>query len=269
MHSINLKKKSDAIIAMKHYEAYVRIQQQKTIKRWHFDAGGEFKSSQVTEWLKESGIIIKTSVPHQHQQNRYLLASWWEFTMNHAIHLINHTPIKQLDWKTPLEVGSETVPDFTEYKVFRCATYVYLPEEVHSNKMGPKSELLTYISYDSGTKGYKFMHVSNTVFIGAMATFDENLFPHCPIAHTPCITNSDEEQPEDSGDHSHEFCYSCHEWFTQSNGMDNLFSLSLIQTSIPFFLACFHSTHAQCYCILLSPFPTFSLLADNKVPLAI
>jgi len=50
--------------------------------------------------------------------------------MDHAIHLVNYTPMKWLDWKTPLEVRSGVIPDFTEYKVFRCATYVYLPEEV-------------------------------------------------------------------------------------------------------------------------------------------
>jgi len=115
-----------------------------------------------------------------------LLASWWEFTMDHAIHLINHTPIKWLDWKTPLEVVSGLVPDFTKYKVFGCATYVYLPEEVHPKKMGPRSELMTHIGYEPSTKGFKFMYVSNTIFITAMATFDENLFPCCPIAHTPC-----------------------------------------------------------------------------------
>jgi len=38
-----------------------------------------------------------------------------------------------------------------------------------------------------------------------MATFDENLFPCCPTAQTPCIINSDDVQPEDPGDHSHEF----------------------------------------------------------------
>jgi len=150
MHLINLKKKSDTIVAMKHYEAYVRIQQQKTIKRWCFDAGGEFKSFQVTEWLKQTGIIIETSVPHQHQQNgcakhaiwtivekaqtvhftACLPASWWEFTTDHAVHLINCTPMKWLDWKTLLEIGTGVIPDFTEYKVFGCAAYVYLPEEV-------------------------------------------------------------------------------------------------------------------------------------------
>jgi len=46
--------------------------------------------------------------------------------------------------------------------------------------------------------------VSNTIFIRATATFDENLFPCCPTAQTPHITNSDEEQPEDLGTHSHE-----------------------------------------------------------------
>jgi len=31
--------------------------------------GGEFKSTEVTAWLKSIGIAIETMVPHQHQQN--------------------------------------------------------------------------------------------------------------------------------------------------------------------------------------------------------
>jgi len=38
MFTFNLKHKSDTFTAMKAFEAYVRIQQGKTIKRWHFDA---------------------------------------------------------------------------------------------------------------------------------------------------------------------------------------------------------------------------------------
>ena len=65
--------------------------------------------------------------------------------------------MRWLDWKTPLEVGLGVILDFTQYKVLGCAAYVYLPKEVHPNKMGPRSELMTYISYEPGTKGYKFM----------------------------------------------------------------------------------------------------------------
>jgi len=99
--------------AMKNFKKYVQIQQGKTIKWWHFDAGGEFKSSTVTSWLNSLGIVPKTSMPHQHQQNGHaecmictiwdklqtlqfttcLPPSWWEFCIDHAVHLINHTPI--------------------------------------------------------------------------------------------------------------------------------------------------------------------------------
>jgi len=69
VYTFNLQQKSDTFTAMKAFEAYVRIQQGKTIRRWHFDAGGEFKSIEVTAWLKSIGIAIETMVPHQHQQN--------------------------------------------------------------------------------------------------------------------------------------------------------------------------------------------------------
>jgi len=52
MFTFNLQQKSDTFVAMKAFKAYVRIQQGKTIRRWCFDAGGEFKSVEVTAWLK-------------------------------------------------------------------------------------------------------------------------------------------------------------------------------------------------------------------------
>jgi len=109
MFTFNLKQKSNTFTAMKAFEAYVRIQQGKTIKRWHFDAGGEFKSTEVTAWLKSIRISIETTVPNQHQQNSRaersirtiwdkaqtmcftacLPPSWWEFCIDHTVHLIN------------------------------------------------------------------------------------------------------------------------------------------------------------------------------------
>jgi len=150
MFTFNLRQKSNTFIAMKAFEAYVRIQEGKTIRRWCFDAGGEFKSTEVTTWLKSIGISIETMVPHQHQQNSRakcsirtiwdkaqtlhftacLPPSWWEFCIDHAVHLINRTPVKQLKWKTPLEVCKSLVPDFKDYRVFGCGAYVYLPEKV-------------------------------------------------------------------------------------------------------------------------------------------
>jgi hypothetical protein len=91
----------------------------------------------------------------------HLPPSWWEFCVEHAMHLLNLTPIKCLDWKTPNEILTKEKPSVTHLKVFGCAVYVYLPEEKRVNKLAARSELMTYIGRVQGIKGYRFMTVDN------------------------------------------------------------------------------------------------------------
>jgi hypothetical protein len=57
---------------------------------------------------------------------------------------------------------------------------VFLPEEVRQNKLAPKSELMTFISYADGVKGYLFMRSTNYVFTAVKALFNENIHSRCP-----------------------------------------------------------------------------------------
>jgi len=124
--------------------------------------------------LKGLGIAIEQSVPHQHQQNgkaerairtimekaqclcftACLPQSWWEFfCVNHAVFLINRTPIARLEWLTPMESLIKVKLDLSELRVFGCGAYMFLLEEVRANKLTPRSELMTYIGYETGVKG--------------------------------------------------------------------------------------------------------------------
>jgi transposase InsO family protein len=66
---VNLKHKSDADPAIRRFIAKIKTQYRKTIHEFQINAGGEFKSTELTEFLKELGVNILTSVPHMHQQN--------------------------------------------------------------------------------------------------------------------------------------------------------------------------------------------------------
>ena len=94
-----------------------------TIKEWISDASGEYKSDAFLGVLKAKGIKILQSVPFTPQQNgrteRFnctimdkesamrieacLPQSWWEFSVEHAVHCYNRTPVKHLNWHTPFE----------------------------------------------------------------------------------------------------------------------------------------------------------------------
>jgi len=198
---ILLRRKDDALNATKDFAAVVETQYKTKIQEWMSDAGGEYKSQEFDDFLKSKGIKILQSVPHQPEQNgraerfnrtimdkaqalRFtacLPQSWWEFSILHAVHLYNRTPVQRLQWKTPYELLNSDLPLLGHLRVFGCAAHVFLPEDVRANKLAPKSELMIFLGYKNGVKGYLFMCAPNNVlFTGATALFDEKLFPKCP-----------------------------------------------------------------------------------------
>jgi hypothetical protein len=196
-----LKAKSDADSSFRQFHAMVKNQFGQGIKEIMIDAGGEFKSDTLTEFLKDLGINILTSVPHMHQQNgraeRFIRTimdkaqsmrfeacippSWWEFSVLYALHIYNRTPLKRTNWCTPYENLHKAKPDVAHLRVFGCGAYVFVPEDVRVNKLSPKAELMTFLGIPDGTKGYLFMRGPNNVlFTAVKALFDETLYPRCP-----------------------------------------------------------------------------------------
>ena len=59
------------------------------------------------------------------------------------------------------------------------AAYVFLHEDQCQNKMSPHAELMTFIGFTDGMKGWKFIRSTNTIFHAMQAVFDESTFLHC------------------------------------------------------------------------------------------
>jgi hypothetical protein len=85
--------------------------------------------------------------------------SWWEFAAITAVHLYNHTPIRCLKWRTPYQLVYNEVPSIGHLRVFGCGAYVHLPAEVRKDKISPRSELMIFLGYPDGVKGYLFMRL--------------------------------------------------------------------------------------------------------------
>jgi hypothetical protein len=198
---VHLHVKSDAITALESILAHIKTQHNVSVKRWRSDAGGEFKSKEFLAVLRARGIDVEQSVPHTPQQNgraerlnRTLMdkaqsmrfdacipPSWWEFTVSHAVWVYNRTPMVRHKWLTPYEILTKNKPDISGLRVFGCGAYVHLPDEVKPNKLWPKSELMIFLSYQPGIKGYLFMRPQyNRLFYAHTALFDETMFPKCP-----------------------------------------------------------------------------------------
>ena len=123
----------------------------------------------------------------------------WEFAVLHAVHLYSQTPMRRLDYKTPFEKLRAVKPSVAHFCVFGCGAYVFLPEEVRVNKLAPKSELMTFIGYADGIKGYLWMRSpNNIVFTTVKALFDETMFPKCPEMQRRGFTPIGDQPSNDS-----------------------------------------------------------------------
>jgi IS30 family transposase len=103
------------------------------------DWGGEYEK--LNSFLKNIGITHHVSCPHAHQQNgsvkhkhRHIVKvglsllaqtsmplKFWDEAFFYAVHLINRTPRKVIQYETPIELLFKTKPDYTSLRIFGCA----------------------------------------------------------------------------------------------------------------------------------------------------
>ena len=122
--------------------------------------------------------------------------NWQEFALEYVVHLYNRTPVQCLAWHMPFEALNLQKLDISHLQVFGCGAYVFIPEEVRQNKLAPRAEIMTFLGYTSGVKGFKFMRKPNNIIFHAVkALFDENMFPHCPDNKSPGHTCLGHEYP--------------------------------------------------------------------------
>jgi len=198
-----LQAKSDALMALERFCAFEEKQFSNTIKRIRTDNGGEYVSKQFEEFLRSKGIVHETSAPHIHQQNGRaerlnrtfqekaqamrltvcLPDSWWEFALNTAVHCYNRTPIKRLEWKTPMEMATGKKPDLSGLHVFGCAAYVFIPKESCDDKLSPRSELMIFLGYAGANYNFMRHQKGNIIYTAKTAIFDEGWYPKCKPDH--------------------------------------------------------------------------------------
>ena len=71
-------------------------------------------------------------------------------------------------------------PDVAHMCTLGCAAYVFLHEGQCHDALSPHAELMTFIGYADGIKGWKFMRSTNIIFYATKAVFNESTFLHCP-----------------------------------------------------------------------------------------
>jgi hypothetical protein len=192
-----LRSKSEATSAITTFLELIKNQHTKVIKKFRSDHGGEFDNNSLDKIFASKGIVHEYSAPHIHTQNgraealnRIILEkaesmrthaecpqSWWEFSFHAAVHIYNRTPLRRTQWSTPYWNIFGKKPDVQYFKTFGCLAWVYKPKEVRKHKLDHRSEAMTFIGYEIGSKAYKFMRKDNSICIATHAWFDEEKFP--------------------------------------------------------------------------------------------
>lgn len=105
-----------------------------------------------------------------------------------AVHVYNRQPARRLKWDTPITAWSGKIPDIKYFHVFGCKAYVYVHKDTRINKLQPKAKVMIFVSYELGTKGYKFWDPkSQSIVVSCDATFDEMSFPRRLDSNRPPI----------------------------------------------------------------------------------
>ena len=99
--------------------------------------------------------------------------------MNMACYLINKSPRPTLDGKLIEKVWTDSLVDYSGLRVFRCPTYVHIPNEERS-KLNAKSRLCIFLGYQKGVKGFKLWDPkANKVVISRDVVFNEKAMLQC------------------------------------------------------------------------------------------
>lgn len=223
-----LKHKSEVFKAFLTYKAWFENQTGEKIKRVRSDRGGEYMSAEFQAYCKEHGIEHHKTAPHSPQQNgraeRFnqtvvekamsmlhqagLSYGFWQFAVEAAVHIYNRQPIRRHQWKCPITVWSDTVPDVSYFRVFGCRAFVHVPEAQH-RKLEKKALELMFVGYEPGSKAWRFWnHSTRSVVMSRDVTFDEDSFPARlrglpgppdePLSLPDPETDSDDEGPPDA-----------------------------------------------------------------------
>ena len=102
---------------------------------------------------------------------------WGEASVT-ATYLINRSPAKALQGKTPEEIWTNKIPDLRHLKVFGCLALAHIPKE-RRDKWDPKAKRMIFTGYDDDIKGYRLIDPDTLLVVkySRDVTFFENEFP--------------------------------------------------------------------------------------------
>ena len=150
-----------------------------------------YASTEFESYLKKEGIEHQYTIPKTPEENgvsermnrtlletiRSMLADsrlphrFWAEALSTAAYLINRSPTKTLDGKTPFQAWYGKKPNVNHLRVFGCSAYIHVSKD-ERKKLDPKAKKCTLLGYGTSRKGYRLydwktssvIHSRNVVF---------------------------------------------------------------------------------------------------------
>ncbi|CAH2083649.1 unnamed protein product [Euphydryas editha] len=171
-----MENKTKVLDIFKDYKNKVENHCSQKIKVLRTDNGTEYCNTPFETFLSNSGIVHQTSTPYTPQHNGLaermnrtlvekarcmlfhanLQKKLWAEAVGTAAYILNRSPNKALNGKTPFELWNGHKPDLSHLRIFGSEAMVFVPKEKRQ-KWDKKSKRMILVGYCDNTKGYRLL----------------------------------------------------------------------------------------------------------------
>ncbi|CAH9113207.1 unnamed protein product, partial [Cuscuta epithymum] len=197
-----MKNKSEVCQNLIHFCNMVENQFGQRVKRVRSDNGVEFKTTFLSEYYKQRGIILETSCTDTPQQNgvverkhRHILEvaralrfqsglpiDFWGECILTAVYIINRLPSPVILNKSPYEMLFGKEPNYKHLRVFGCLVYAH--NNKRKDKFSERGSPCVFLGYPYGQKAYRVFDLQKqNTYTSRDVTFIESEFPFKNIDH--------------------------------------------------------------------------------------
>jgi hypothetical protein len=180
-----LGSKGEAADAIRRTQAAAEAECGRKLRVLRTNNGGEFTAAEFTSYCADQGIQRHYSAPYSPQQNdvverrnqtvvglarallkqRGMPAIFWGEAVVTAVYILNRSPTKALEGRTPYEAWHGRKPAVSHLRVFGCLAFA--KELGHVSKLDDRSTPGVFIGYAEGSKAYRILDPKTACAHGA------------------------------------------------------------------------------------------------------
>jgi len=171
VYSIPRKDKDTLLLALRTLDRAIKREFNCTVTFIIADdeRGYGFKQDSIRDYCQQEGISFQIRSPHTKEQNgaaersgKSLIdvsrsirsTSSLPITLSPEIYitagyLLNRTPIRAINWKTPFELAYKKKPSIAHLKIYGCRAYTLRKQIPRGDKLSPRALIGYLVGYDS------------------------------------------------------------------------------------------------------------------------